>query len=354
MEYLSFEVGKCLGRFHNPLSPSDEAPSSLTNGILFISPRGEADSIMAPQLESLASAWKLRGSADLSLRDWFREDFFDFHRSLYENRPIYFPLASAKKSFVAYISIHHWVDSTLSTLLADYLIPERKALEGAIVDLQSERNGQDKKTRASAEKRYVQYKRWLEELEEFITKVRQCAEKGPPRPDDKTEDREADAPYRMDLDDGVMVNSAALWPLLDPMWKDPKKWWKELANANGKKGYDWSHLAFRYFPSRVDEKCRQDPSLAVAHGCFWKYHPEKAYQWELRLKDEIGPDFKLDEKDSDSLRAAFLEMHAERARDLEAAELARRERKARKQAQEELDLPDAENEEEADEEAESE
>ena len=100
----------------------------------------------------------------------------------------------------------------------------------------------------------------------------------------------------MDLDDGVMINSAALWPLLEPQWKDPKKWWKELATASGKKDYDWSHLAARYFPTRVMEKCHKDPSLAVAHGCFWKLHPELAYKWELRLQDEIGPDFKITEK----------------------------------------------------------
>jgi hypothetical protein len=135
------------------------------------------------------------------------------------------------------------------------------------------------------------------------------------------------------------------------MWKDPKKWWKELANAKGRKDYDWSHLAARYFPSRVDEKCQKAPSLAVAHGCFWKYHPEKAYQWELRLQDEIGPDFKLDEKVSDALRAAFLDKQPTRARDLEAAEQARRERKARKQDQEELDLSGAEGDEDEDEEA---
>ncbi len=101
--------------------------------------------------------------------------------------------------------------------------------------------------------------------------------------------REVDARYEMDLDDGVMINSAALWPPLEPQWKDPKKWWKELANTDGKKDYDWAHLAKRYFPDRVDGKCKGDPSLAVAHGCFWKYHAEKAYQWELRLQDEIRP-----------------------------------------------------------------
>ena len=44
-----------------------------------------------------------------------------------------------------------------------------------------------------------------------------------------------------------MVNSSALWPLLEPRWKDPKKWWRELCTAQGRKDYDWAHLAARYF-----------------------------------------------------------------------------------------------------------
>jgi hypothetical protein len=111
----------------------------------------------------------------------------------------------------------------------------------------------------------------------------------------KKPEREVDARYVPDLDDGVMVNAAALWPLLAPQWKDPKKWWKELAAADGKKDYDWSHLAMRYWPKRVDAKCEKDPSLAVAHGCFWKYHPARAWAWELRLQDEIGPGFRIEE-----------------------------------------------------------
>jgi len=57
--------------------------------------------------------------------------------------------------------------------------------------------------------------------------------------------------------------------------------------------YDWAHLAMRYWPTRVDAKCKQDPSLGVAHACFWRYHPERA--WELRLQQEIGPDFRIEE-----------------------------------------------------------
>jgi hypothetical protein len=174
----------------------------------------------------------------------------------------------------------------------------------------------------------------LEELNDFIAKVTEIAEQGPPPPDDKTTRREVDARYTMDLDDGVMVNSAALWPLLEPQWKDPKKWWKELATAQGKKDYDWSQLAARYFPTRVRKKCHDDPSLAVAHGCFWALHPSKAYAWELRLQDEIRPDFTIDEADSDEARQRFLADHAREAAEIEAAEKKRRDRKAAKAGEE--------------------
>ena len=191
---------------------------------------------------------------------------------------------------------------------------------------------------------------WKAELEEFIANVEQCSERRPPQPDDKTPDCEVDARYIPELDDGVMINSAALWPLLEPQWKDPKKWWKELASAKGKKDYDWSHLAARYFPTRVDEKCQKDPSLGVAHGCFWKYHPETAYRWELRLQDEIAADFTIDEEGSDDYRAAFEAARPERVEELVAKEHKRRAAKAKKadQAQQQLDLGDDEPDDEED------
>ena len=158
--------------------------------------------------------------------------------------------------------------------------------------------------------------------------VAQCAEKGAPKADPRDPAREVDARFRMDLDDGVMINSAALWPLLEPQWKEPKKWWRELCRAEGKKDYDWAHPAARYFPQRVDGKCQVDPSLAVAHGCFWKYHPEKACAWELRLQDEIGPDFQLQEADSDTHRAALVAAHPERVQEIRDTEARRRARKS--------------------------
>jgi hypothetical protein len=151
----------------------------------------------------------------------------------------------------------------------------------------------------------------------------------------------------MDLDDGVMINSAALWPLLEPLWPKPKTWWKELCLPKGRKDYDWSHLARRYFPDRVEEKCKLDPSLGVAHACFWKYHPAKAYAWELRLQHEIKPDFTIDEPESDACRARFLAEHPDEAEAIREKERVRRERAEKKKLQGEEDA-EAEPEDEAD------
>lgn len=338
--WVSFAVGVALGRFAADGSGIlDRAPeSALPGGILFVGP-GEPDSLDQPACAPLRAAWDQHGAtvgdgpaSPDSLRAYLRRGFFDLHKKLYENRPIYFPLSSVKKSFVAWVSLHRFADDTLNVLLADHLLPVRRRLDGELADLRSARlsaGGNKNKL----ERRFAEVQKLLEELSAFIAAVTEITETGPPPPDDKTPRREVDARFAMDLDDGVMVNSAALWPLLDPQWKDPKKWWRELATAQGKKDYDWAHLAARYFPRRVAPKCAADPSLAVAHRCFWRLHPAKAYAWELRLQDEIRPDFTIDEPGSDAARAQFLTDHAEQARDIEAAEAKRRERKAQRAAQ---------------------
>jgi hypothetical protein len=331
---VSFAIGIALGRFGvNREGILDTAPAgALPAGILFVGPsEAHPDSLAHPSVAPVLKAWEassLHAGGTPSLRVYLRRSFFDWHKSLYENRPIYFPLSSVKRSYVAFISIHRWGDDTLQVLLADHLLPEKRRLEGELDDIREARAHAT--GRGKAEKRFAEVGNLLEELSDFIEKVTAIATFGPPPPDDKTPRREVDAPFVMDLDDGVMVNSAGLWPLLEPQWKDPKKWWRELATAQGRKDYDWAHLAARYFPARVREKCVKDPSLAVAHKCFWELHPAKAYAWELRLQDEIRPDFMIDEPGSDEARARFLRDHASEARDILAKEAQRRARKAAK------------------------
>jgi hypothetical protein len=366
-QQLSYSIGLALGRFplapqpsaelDRPLNPpilgdlqpqinSDSpqtwrargAETNLPHGILYLSAYSPQDSLSHPASQIIQDTWQQKApplkssKGEQTLKKWLRENFFsDIHLKMYENRPIYFPLSSAKKNFVALISIHRWQNDTLQTLLADYLHPELTTMEGELKDLTEARSQSDKTQKAIAEKRYTEIQKLYDELQAFINLIAQIAEQGPPPANGKDQARETDARFQMNLDDGVMINSAALWSLLEPQWKQPKKWWSELCNAQGKGDYDWSHLAQRYFPDRVDKKCQKDPSLAVAHGVFWKYHPAKAYEWELRLQDEIAPDFTLNENHSDQCRQTFVEQYPQTVAELHAKEEKRRDRKYNKE-----------------------
>lgn len=310
-DHLSFALGVALGRFapagsgaKSILNPGTaDLSHALPDGILFLDTSLDAedhrDSLSHPAAAPLHAAWAQHGPAigtRRGLRGWLALDFFkDVHKGMYENRPIHWPLSSAGRTFVAWVNIHRMNEQTLRILHADHLAPALARIDGELVDLRSARDSADKNSARAAERRYDRVLKNRDELQDFIDAVVQCADRGAPPPDRNCPDRERDARYAPDLDDGVMINSAALWTLLDPQWADPKKWWMELATAQGRKDYDWSHLSMRYWPNRVDQKCRQDPSLGVAHGCFWRYHPKRAWSWELRLQDEIGPAFTIEE-----------------------------------------------------------
>ena len=190
-----------------------------------------------------------------NIGEWIRFCAFDRHKDIYENRPIYFPLVSAKKNFFVWVNIHRWKDTTLNAVLANYLKPDLQILDARLrrlrEDIQKEEN---KKRRNDMEEEVADLDKLHDELKAFAALVTRLAEKGP-----SPELQEAEAPYIMDLDDGVMVNSAALWELLAPLWKEPKKWWENLSAPVGKKDYDWSHLAMRYWPKRVLAKVKKDP-----------------------------------------------------------------------------------------------
>lgn len=341
-DHISYALGIALGRFHPDgkgiINPNkDDLSHALPNGLLFLNGTLKnndlSDSLGEDTCKILHSTWKehqqhLSGKNTDNIRNYLRERFFkDVHLNMYEKRPIHWPLSSQNKTFVAWVNIHRMNKDTLRNLRAFHLEPAKERLQKHLDALQETRASEDTDKAKKAEKEYTTTQQQLQELEDFITSVKQCGEQGAPPVDGKCTAREVDAVYDPNLDDGVMINSAALWPLLHPQWKDPQKWWKELANAKGKKDYDWAHLAKKYWPQRVDGKCKEDPSLAVAHGCFWKYHPAKAWEWELRLQQEIGNEFVIEENDSDNARNTYFDAHGEQAIATLHKEVLRRESK---------------------------
>ena len=160
---------------------------------------------------------------------------------------------------MAWVNIHRMTGQTLRVLLADHLVPTLARLDGELdrpARRPRRRRQEGRPRRRAAVRPGAQGPGRAAGVHRRRRAVRR-----PGRAADRRQvpRREQDARYAPDLDDGVMINSAALWPLLDPQWKDPKKWWKELATASGRKDYDWSHLAMRYWPDRVDRKCPAGP-----------------------------------------------------------------------------------------------
>lgn len=242
--------------------------------------------------------WTPAQRSKKDLNTWIRTSAFAMHESIYSKRPIYFPLISAKKSFFLWVNIHQWHEGTLNSILANYLNPDSSLLDSRIKRLREGRQSiTDSRELNDTEKEIADLDKLLDELQAFIAKMTKIATRGP-----APELQEVEAPYVMDLDDGVMVNSSALWELVLPLWKDPKKWWASLSTPKGKKDFDWSHLAMRYWPDRVMEKVKQDPSLAVAHSDYGKYsrrdfftelHPEAALKWEEQQSKQMEINMKL-------------------------------------------------------------
>ncbi|MCC6645747.1 MAG: SAM-dependent methyltransferase [Polyangiaceae bacterium] len=297
---VSHALGVALGRFDSRGGVAT-SPMGLPDGILWLGPSAPALDHDACAL--LREAWRhhgaeLGGEADLGA--YLRKRFFALHQRDYDARPIHLPLSSARRSYVAFVCIHRWASDTLSVLRAEHVMPEKRRLEGELIDLRDARRAGEK---GASGRRIAEVEGLLAELEEFLSAVTEVAERGPPPPDGNAARREVDARFVLDLDDGVRVNSAALWPLLDPQWKEPKKWWKAIASGAGRREQDWSQVAARYFPSRVRERCRADASLAAAHRCLWALHPATAHAWEVRLGRERGAAFTIDEPGADLARS---------------------------------------------------
>ena len=108
------------------------------------------------------------------------------------------------------MSIHRLNERTLWILLADHLNPALVRLDGELTDLRAARDGANKSAARDAEKRFDTVKKARDELQTFMASVEQCADCGPLPTDANCPARDQNAPYVPDLDDGVMINSAAL------------------------------------------------------------------------------------------------------------------------------------------------
>ncbi len=101
------------------------------------------------------------------IRRWFTKDFFDYHVRRYKKRPIYWLFTSPKGTFNALIYMHRYTESTISTVLTEYVRPLRDKLEAHRKDLDRIAIDPDASVaeRRSAEKEAPEITKQIAELE---------------------------------------------------------------------------------------------------------------------------------------------------------------------------------------------
>lgn len=189
-----------------------------------------------------------------SMREYFRKPsgFFADHLKRYSKSrrqaPIYWPLSTASGSYTVWIYYHRLNDDFLYKVVNDYVSPKIVEVERHLAQVEADLPRASGREATKLREAFEETKSFLFELQDFKAELL----------------RVAALPYRPNLNDGVLITAAPLWKLFRlPKWRnDLKECWEQLEAED----YDWAHLAYSIWPERVREKCKNDRSLAIAHG----------------------------------------------------------------------------------------
>ena len=180
------------------------------------------------------------------LRDYLADKFFKEHIQRYRKRPIYWYLRSSRGNYGLWLYYHRLDKDILFKALLNYVEPKIRMEEDRLKTLRGRKEaaGSSGREAKQLEKEIDRQEQFVSELKDFEERLR----------------RAANLHLDFDLNDGVILNMAPLWELVP--WNEPKKYWEALQEGK----YDWSHIAYQPWPERVQEACRKDRSIAIAHG----------------------------------------------------------------------------------------
>lgn len=190
-------------------------------------------------------------SLSASLRKFLEKDFFTgWHFKWYRKRPVYWPIQSSKRAY-GFVLFHEKIahDTFYAIQREPYLDTKRNAISLKMADLQASLARATGTAAKKIEKELDDLRKLSDELAEFAKELEAITMGGyEPEPNW--------------IDDGVILRMAPLWKVI-PIWKsEPKKYWERLAAGD----LDWSHIAMKYWPKRVRDKCKTNKSYAIAHG----------------------------------------------------------------------------------------
>ena len=188
------------------------------------------------------------------LRDYFRKPsgFFQDHLKRYSKSrrkaPIYWALSTVSGSYTVWVYYQRLTDQTLYTIINKYLDPKIAEVERGLHRIDGQLEGASGREGTRMRDRLNEGRTFLAELNEMREELMRIAA----------------LPYKPDLNDGVIINAAPFHKLfrLRSWVKDTTDCWKKLSKGD----YDWAHLAYAIWPDRVKAACKNDRSIAIAHG----------------------------------------------------------------------------------------
>lgn len=129
-----------------------------------------------------------------SIEDYFAKDFWNDHKKMYQNRPIYWLFSSKKGAFKCLAYMHRMDRYTAELVRKNYLLPHIEYLKNRVSELE-----QNQADLSSADrKKLAAYRKNYEECLEYEGRLQQVAA----------------AQIAFDLDDGVVVNYAKFGDIL--------------------------------------------------------------------------------------------------------------------------------------------
>ena len=129
-----------------------------------------------------------------SIEDYLYKNFWDDHKKMYQNRPIYWLFSSKKGAFKCIAYMHRMDAYTAELVRLNYLLPHLNYLKSKIEELE-----QDEANLSTADrKRLANLRKNLEECQEYEARLQKVAAEQ----------------IAFDLDDGVVVNYAKFGDVL--------------------------------------------------------------------------------------------------------------------------------------------
>lgn len=231
------------------------------------------------------------GVANGDLEEWLRTKLFEHHLSTHSKprrkAPILWPLGTRSGSYLVWLYAHSVSADSLFRVLTEVVEPKARVESQQLVVLRQEAGPEPT---ASQRKAIDAQERFVDELRELAQGIEELAPLWAP-----------------DLNDGVVVVLAPLWPLFahHRVWsKELKRHWDKLSAGD----YDWAQLAMHLWPERVVPKCATDRSLAIAHGLedvFWVHDDTGADKWHPRVHPTTPIDQLIAERTNPTTTAAL-------------------------------------------------